>query len=59
MSDIPEIAIRIVTDNNGKPAGVGEAGLVPVAPAIANAVFAATGERLTEQPFFRDKREIN
>jgi isoquinoline 1-oxidoreductase beta subunit len=57
MSDMPEIDVKIVADNKGRPAGVGEAGVPPVAPAIANAVFAATGERLTVQPFIRGKRE--
>jgi isoquinoline 1-oxidoreductase beta subunit len=57
MADMPEIDIRIVADNNRQPAGVGEVGLPPVAPAIANAVFAATGERLTAQPFLQGKRE--
>jgi isoquinoline 1-oxidoreductase beta subunit len=59
MSDMPEIDIRILADNKGAPAGVGEAGVPPVAAAIANAVFAATGERLVEQPFLRGKREMH
>jgi isoquinoline 1-oxidoreductase beta subunit len=55
ISDIPEIEVKLIIDNKRRPAGVGEVGIPPVAPAIANAVFAATGVRLTEQPFIRRK----
>jgi len=49
MSDLPEIHTRIITTNN-PPTGMGEIGVVAVAPAIANAVFQLTGKRLRHLP---------
>jgi len=39
-----------IVDSDAPPAGVGEPGLPPVAPAIYNAVFTATGKRIREMP---------
>jgi isoquinoline 1-oxidoreductase beta subunit len=49
MSDLPEIHTRIVASNN-PPTGMGEIGVVSVAPAIANALFQLTGKRIRELP---------
>ncbi|MBL8383943.1 MAG: xanthine dehydrogenase family protein molybdopterin-binding subunit [Burkholderiales bacterium] len=50
MNEVPPIEVKIlVTDN--PPGGVGECGLPPVAPAIANAVAKLTGKRLRHLPF--------
>ena len=49
LADTPEIEVLIV-DSTAAPGGIGETGLPPIAPAVANAVFAATGQRLRELP---------
>ncbi len=49
LADVPLIETYIVP-STAPPAGVGEPGLPPIAPAIANAVFALTGQRLRSLP---------
>ena len=47
----PEIFVRGL-ENGGKVRGIGEPPVPPAAPALANAIFAATGQRLREMPFY-------
>jgi isoquinoline 1-oxidoreductase subunit beta len=49
LADCPEIVVELVASRE-PPGGVGELAVPPVAPAIANALFAATGRRLRELP---------
>ena len=49
MNESPEIDVVIV-DSGSEPTGVGEPGLPPIAPAVANAVYKATGQRLRSLP---------
>jgi len=49
MADAPRIEVHIVP-SAAPPSGVGEPGTPPVAAAVANALFAATGERRRELP---------
>ena len=47
----PPIEVRVL-ENGHKIRGVGEPGVPPSAPSLANAIFAATSKRLREMPFF-------
>ncbi len=49
LNETPDIEVHIV-DSSEPPTGVGEPGVPPIAPAVANAVFAATGQRLRQLP---------
>ena len=49
MNEMPAIETHIVP-STAMPGGVGEPGTPPIAPAVANAVFAATGIRLRSLP---------
>jgi isoquinoline 1-oxidoreductase beta subunit len=49
MSQMPEVETHIVP-STGPVGGIGEPGLPPVAPAVMNAVFAATGKRVRRLP---------
>ena len=52
INEMPIIEVHIVPSAE-KPSGVGEPGTPVVAPAVANALFAATGKRLRKLPFDR------
>ena len=50
INEMPHIEVHIVPSTEA-PTGVGEPGTPVVAPAVANALFAATGQRLRQLPF--------
>jgi isoquinoline 1-oxidoreductase beta subunit len=49
INEAPVIEVHII-GNNEAPGGMGEPGTSAIMPAIANAVFAATGMRLRRLP---------
>ena len=54
MRDTPEINVTIV-ESKASPTGVGEPGVSPIVPALTNAIFAATGNRIRKLPIGRQK----
>jgi len=49
LPEMPQVEVHIVASRE-RPGGVGEPGTPPIAPAVANAVAALTGQRLRELP---------
>ena len=49
MNEMPKVEVHLVMSKED-PTGIGEPGLPVVAPAVGNAVFAATGKRLRRLP---------
>jgi len=52
MSEAPEVEVHFIESQND-PTGLGEPTLPPAGGAIANALHAATGQRLYQQPFVK------
>jgi nicotinate dehydrogenase subunit B len=50
FSDMPEIEVILIDRKDLPSAGAGETGIVGLAPAVSNAIFAATGTRLRSMP---------
>jgi isoquinoline 1-oxidoreductase beta subunit len=55
MNEAPYQTNVYIVESTAPPAGVGEPGVPPFAPALCNAIFAATGKRVRELPLSRSK----
>ena len=53
ITDLPEIEVVLVGDPVNVSTGAGEPGIVPIAAAVANAVYDATGKRIPQLPITR------
>ena len=49
MSEMPQVEVHILPSTEA-PGGIGEPGTPPIAPAVVNAIYAATGKRLRRLP---------
>jgi isoquinoline 1-oxidoreductase beta subunit len=59
MDRCPRIDVEILESPDQPVGGVGEPPVPPVAPAIANAIFAASGKRVRRLPFSREGLELS
>src|SRR5690606_14431406 len=54
LREMPELDVHIVPSDEA-PGGIGEVSTPAIAPAVANAIFAATGKRIRRLPFSLEK----
>lgn len=58
INEMPEVSVHIVPSEE-EPGGVGEPGVPPLAPAVANALFSLTGKRVRKLPIRADALPAN
>ena len=54
-NEMPSVTVQVIPSSNA-PSGIGEPAVPPIAPALANAYFKATGNRVRTLPFFPGAR---
>jgi len=55
MPEMPQVDVHFISSGDA-PGGIGEVGVPPVAPAIGNAIFQATGQRIRRLPYLSSGR---
>jgi isoquinoline 1-oxidoreductase len=50
FADLPDIDVHLIDNRSAAPAGAGETPIIGIAPAVANAVYNATGKRIRRMP---------
>jgi isoquinoline 1-oxidoreductase beta subunit len=58
MEEMPEVEVHIVPSTD-PPRGIGEAAVPLIGPAVANAVYAATGKRIRKLPIYPHDLHVN
>ncbi len=58
IHNTPRVDVGIVGDPAVRSTGAGELGIVPIAAAVANAVYDATGQRIRELPLQRQLEPV-
>jgi isoquinoline 1-oxidoreductase beta subunit len=58
MPQCPRIDVTVIENPDEKIGGIGEPPVPPIAPAVANAIFAATGRRIRQLPFSKAGLEL-
>jgi isoquinoline 1-oxidoreductase beta subunit len=57
MDDAPSIDVEIISSNN-RIGGAGEPGTPPIAPALVNAIYKASGQRIRNLPIGNQRFNI-
>jgi len=52
LAQMPAIEVHVI-ESGARIGGIGELGVPPIAPAVTNAVFAATGKRIRQLPLVK------
>ena len=58
FSDVPPLETVLIDRRDLPSAGAGEAPIITIAPALSNAIFAASGIRLRSMPMLRTGSEL-
>ncbi len=58
ISEMPDVEVSIINGDSETLGGGGEPGLPPLAPAVCNAIYAATGVRVRELPLSKQRFDV-